>query len=114
MNSQFIVELLDKDLGADPPYLVFELCEHGSLRSWVDARKPWNHVAIALAHIVQGLTQIHQLGGFHRDLKPENLLLHATTLAAIKEDKSLEDIRATWRMDLVDFQQRRERYLIYK
>lgn len=45
---------------------------------------------------------------------PKNLLLHATTLAALKEDKSLEDIRATWRMDLVDFQQRRERYLIYK
>jgi len=46
--------------------------------------------------------------------KPRNLLLHATTLAALKADKSLEDIRATWRMDLVDFQQRRERYLIYK
>ena len=46
--------------------------------------------------------------------KPKNLLLHASTLAAIKEDKSLEDIRATWRMDLVDFQQRRDRYLIYK
>lgn len=46
--------------------------------------------------------------------KPKNLLLHATTLAAIKEDKPLDDIRATWRMDLVDFQQRRERYLIYK
>ena len=46
--------------------------------------------------------------------KPKNLLLHASTLAAIKEDKPLDDIRATWRMDLVDFQQRRERYLIYK
>jgi len=46
--------------------------------------------------------------------KPKNLLLHAATLAAIKEDKPLDDIRATWRMDLVDFQQRRERYLIYK
>jgi uncharacterized protein YbbC (DUF1343 family)/CubicO group peptidase (beta-lactamase class C family) len=46
--------------------------------------------------------------------KPKNLLLHATTLAAIKEDKPLDDIRATWRMDLVDFQQRRDRYLIYK
>jgi len=46
--------------------------------------------------------------------KPKNLLLHSATLAAIKEDKSLEDIRATWRMDLVDFQQRRERYLLYK
>jgi uncharacterized protein YbbC (DUF1343 family) len=46
--------------------------------------------------------------------KPKNLLLHASTLAAIKEDKPLDDIRATWRIDLVDFQQRRERYLIYK
>ncbi len=46
--------------------------------------------------------------------QPKNLLLHASTLAAIKEDKPLDDIRATWRMDLVDFQQRRERYLIYK
>jgi uncharacterized protein YbbC (DUF1343 family)/CubicO group peptidase (beta-lactamase class C family) len=46
--------------------------------------------------------------------KPKNLLLHAATLAAIKEDKPLDDIRATWRMDLVDFEQRRERYLIYK
>lgn len=46
--------------------------------------------------------------------KPKNLLLHASTLAAIKEDKPLDDIRATWKMDLVDFQQRRERYLIYK
>jgi uncharacterized protein YbbC (DUF1343 family)/CubicO group peptidase (beta-lactamase class C family) len=46
--------------------------------------------------------------------KPKNLLLHASTLADIKADKPLEDIRATWRMDLVDFQQRRERYLIYK
>ncbi len=46
--------------------------------------------------------------------KPENLLLHAGTLAAVKADKPLDDIRATWKMDLVDFQQRRERYLIYK
>lgn len=46
--------------------------------------------------------------------KPKNLLLHAATLAALKEAKSLDDIRAAWRMDLVDFQQRRERYLIYK
>lgn len=46
--------------------------------------------------------------------KMKHLLLHDATLAALKEDKSLADIRATWRMDLVDFQQRRERYLIYK
>lgn len=46
--------------------------------------------------------------------KPKNLLLHAETLTAIKANKPLDEIRAGWRMDLVDFQQRRERYLIYK
>ena len=46
--------------------------------------------------------------------KIKNLLLHDATLAAIKADKPLDEIRATWRMDLVDFQQRRERYLIYQ
>jgi uncharacterized protein YbbC (DUF1343 family)/CubicO group peptidase (beta-lactamase class C family) len=46
--------------------------------------------------------------------RPKNLLLHAGTLADIKADKPLDDIRATWRMDLIDFQQRRERYLLYK
>lgn len=46
--------------------------------------------------------------------KMKNLLLHGATLAAIKADQPLDEIRATWRMDRVDFEQRRERYLIYK
>ncbi len=46
--------------------------------------------------------------------KIKNLLLHAQTLEAIKAGKSLAEIRASWRMDLVDFEQRRERYLIYR
>lgn len=46
--------------------------------------------------------------------KMKNLLLHSATLAAIKADQPLDEIRATWRMDWVDFEQRRERYLIYK
>ena len=46
--------------------------------------------------------------------KMKHLLLHAPTLAAIKADLPLNEIRATWRMDRVDFEQRRERYLIYK
>jgi len=46
--------------------------------------------------------------------KMKNLLMHGATLAAIKADQPLDEIRATWRMDRVDFEQRRERYLIYK
>jgi uncharacterized protein YbbC (DUF1343 family) len=46
--------------------------------------------------------------------KMKSLLRHATTLAALKEDQPLAAIRATWRRDLEEFQQRRARYLIYR
>jgi len=44
----------------------------------------------------------------------KHLLLHGPTLAAIKADQSLDEIHALWRTDRMDFEQRRERYLIYK
>jgi len=46
--------------------------------------------------------------------KMKHLLLDAATLSAVRADKPLDEIHATWRMNLVDFAQRRERYLIYK
>jgi len=46
--------------------------------------------------------------------KIKHLLLHQRTLDAIKTDKSLADIRATWTIDLEEFQKRREKFLIYK
>ncbi len=75
LNNQFIVDLLDHDLDDEPPYLVLEYCEHGSLRSWVGKRRGWQDIAILLAEVIQGLQSIHVIGGFHRDLKPDNLLL---------------------------------------
>ncbi len=46
--------------------------------------------------------------------KMKSLLLHGPTLAAIKADQPLEEIRASWQKDRLEFEQRRERYLIYK
>jgi len=46
--------------------------------------------------------------------KIKHLLLHQRTLDAIKADKPLTDIRATWMIDWEEFQKRREKYLIYK
>ncbi|TAK98908.1 MAG: DUF1343 domain-containing protein, partial [Verrucomicrobia bacterium] len=45
--------------------------------------------------------------------KLNRLLLHRATLDALKADKSLADIRSLWTIDRYEFQQRRERYLIY-
>ncbi len=44
----------------------------------------------------------------------KHLLLHARTLDAVKADRSLADIRAAWRIDLEEFQKRREKYLLYR
>ncbi len=45
--------------------------------------------------------------------KMRHLLLHPPTLKAIKQDKSLKEIHATWQKDLDDFQKTRAKYLMY-
>jgi uncharacterized protein YbbC (DUF1343 family) len=94
-----------------PTYSVHKGKECGGVYIMLNDRKTCNVVDVGLL-IMKTVYRLYPKD-FPVD-KPKNLLLHAATLAAIKEDKPLDDIRATWRMDLVDFQQRRERYLIYK
>lgn len=94
-----------------PTYSVHKDKECGGVYIMLNDRKACNVVDVGLL-IAKTVYRLYPKE-FPVD-KSKNLLLHAGTLAALKEDKSLEDIRATWRMDLVDFQQRRERYLIYK
>lgn len=75
LNNQFIVDLLDHDLDADPPYFVLEYCQGGSLRSWVGKNRAWEDVAGVLIQTILGLASIHENCGFHRDLKPDNILI---------------------------------------
>lgn len=94
-----------------PTYSVHKGKECGGVYIMLNDRKACNVVDVGLLI----MKTVYRL--YPKDFpveKPKNLLLHASTLADIKADKSLEDVRATWKMDLVDFQQRRERYLIYK
>ena len=77
-SNKHIVSLLDYNLDCEPPYLVMEYCDGGSLRSWVSPSRPWKDVAAALIHAANGLYTLHYVGGFHRDVKPDNLLLTNT------------------------------------
>lgn len=74
INNRHVVDVLDFDLDHDPPYVVMEYCEYGSLRRAV-GKLGWRHVVAALSHATLGLHGIHAAGGFHRDIKPDNLLL---------------------------------------
>ena len=71
-----IVKPLGFDAFADPPYLISEFMEGGSLRAPIERRdlSPQRAVAI-LRDILAGLTYAHERGIIHRDLKPENILL---------------------------------------
>lgn len=75
IDNEYVVDVIDADFDARPPYIVLEYCEEGSLRKWVEQRKPWQVVVFVLSYALQGLEGIHRLGGFHRDLKPENMLI---------------------------------------
>jgi uncharacterized protein YbbC (DUF1343 family)/CubicO group peptidase (beta-lactamase class C family) len=53
---------------------------------------------------------------YPKDFDPDkmgHLLLHPPTLAAVKADKPLIEIRALWQKDLDEFMQRRAKYLLY-
>ena len=53
---------------------------------------------------------------YPKDFDPDkmgHLLLHPPTLAAVKADKPLIEIRALWQKDLNEFMQRRAKYLLY-
>ena len=94
-----------------PTYSVHKDKDCGGVYIMLNDRKACNVVDVGLL-IMKTVYRLYP-NDFPVD-RPKNLLLHDSTLAAIKADKPLDDIRATWRIDLVDFQQRRERYLIYK
>jgi eukaryotic-like serine/threonine-protein kinase len=58
------------------PYVVMELVEGPTLRSWLaEGPRPWRAVIEVVLPVAQGLWAAHQAGIIHRDLKPENVLM---------------------------------------
>lgn len=52
VDNRYVVDVIDYDLDHDPPYVVLEYCEYGSLRSWIGKGRPWEDIAIALVHSI--------------------------------------------------------------
>jgi serine/threonine protein kinase len=69
------------------PYLVMELVDGETLRSWIAKGDGYNPQLSAqiIAQVADGLEAAHQAGVLHRDIKPSNILLarlNATTSTA--------------------------------
>ncbi|TXI60651.1 protein kinase domain-containing protein [Mycolicibacterium mageritense] len=60
-----------------PPFLVMELIDGGTLRELLTERGPMppHAVAAVLAPVLGGLAVAHRAGLVHRDIKPENVLI---------------------------------------
>ncbi len=80
LKNPGLVAVYDQGVGSpggDPPFLVMELIEGGTLRELLRERGPMppHAVAAVLRPVLGGLAVAHHAGLVHRDIKPENILI---------------------------------------
>ncbi len=90
-----VVSLLDAGSSSRGPFIVFELAEGGSLRSYLRERKklPWSEAARLIAQVAETLDVLHREGIIHRDLKPENILLSGDRRPLISDFGLAKDLQ---------------------
>jgi len=94
-----------------PTYSIHKGVNCGGVYIMLNDRDRCNVVDVGL-QIARTLCQLYP-NQFNVD-KTKHLLLHAPTLAAVKANTPLSEIRASWKADVDEFLKRRENYLIYK
>ncbi len=122
VRGRGIVAVREVDLAHDPPYLVMDLVEGGSLRPQV--RRLELVAAIDLfRRVLQPLARVHRQGVVHGDLKPENILVAGSVsllladfglsrrisqrTASLSVSLSQEDARLAGTLDYMAPEQRR-------
>jgi len=81
-----IVKAIGFDPFADPPYLVMEYVEGGSLRPLIQRREVTVQRAVEVtSQLLSALKYAHARGIVHRDIKPENILMSKDGVAKLTD-----------------------------
>jgi eukaryotic-like serine/threonine-protein kinase len=76
LNHPHILTVYDVGEHDGRQYLVTELVDGGTLRSWAEAEKRSpRQIVDVLVGVADGLATAHGAGIIHRDIKPENILI---------------------------------------
>src|SRR5262245_48378602 len=76
LNHPHIVAVYDVGEIDGREYLVTELVDGGTLKTWAQAdRRSWREVSELLQGVADGLAAAHEAGILHRDIKPDNILI---------------------------------------
>jgi serine/threonine protein kinase len=86
LNHPHILTVYDVGELEGRQYLVTELVDGGTLRSWAAADKlSWRQIIDVLVGVADGLATAHEAGIIHRDIKPENILIATNGYAKLAD-----------------------------
>jgi eukaryotic-like serine/threonine-protein kinase len=86
LNHPHILTVYDVGEHDGRQYLVTELVDGGTLRSWAAAEKRSpRQIVDVLVGVVDGLATAHGAGIIHRDIKPENILIAKNGYATLAD-----------------------------
>ena len=78
LDNTNIVKMIKRVEEGDKNYLVYELCNGGDLRRYMDYFKTFDEelIQIIMIQMVNALFELHRKKVVHHDIKPENILIH--------------------------------------
>ncbi|HLJ48113.1 MAG TPA: protein kinase [Bryobacteraceae bacterium] len=86
LNHPHILTVFEAGEIGSRPYLVSEFVDAGTLRAWLQSRKPsWRHAVNLLIGVADGLACAHAAGILHRDIKPDNILVSSNGYAKLAD-----------------------------
>jgi Tol biopolymer transport system component len=86
LNHPHILTVHDAGEFDGRQYLVTELVDGGTLRTWMaTSPRTWHEIVELLLGVADGLAAAHEAGILHRDVKPENVLITKSGYAKLAD-----------------------------